>query len=1073
MVRRRKDQNPLGFLPLSGKARSLLAAAGVRTLDEFGRVEVPKLQPDHYCGHRTLQEISDLKEFLGQLEDISTHDSVDTLPLGAKAQTVAAKAGIKTVEGFLQLDVAEVKNLHGCGREATRQIKTMQDLLQTVLVPATVRKPVPAVRLAFVRASSCHPAFPEESLLHSKLLDLIQPDRSDIDTYWSLFSEAGSVAEVLGIHLESPELQHLEPLLGDHAETLLGLSLGRLAAEVHDQGVLDAVVSKSLQLVEDLSTKPLTGDTGAGSPQPFLSPLRVRGAERYMLRDLPFCYPGRRVVLESALATVGDLAGASERDLVSQLGLSGKVLQLVAALHILSGRLAEFLPGLHDLTTAVSRFNGLEQLVDSLAKQLLGSRNSTVYLLRSGFLTGSPLTLDEVASVIGRTRERVRQIHKQAVASLQEAADVNPLLKRVLFEVRQSVASSGGISSPEDIAGDLRRAFRWRHRPSRQGIMELVALDAELVTQDEFVSAARDECGTCHSLLSKIRDEVRAKGKVDLDDVVTIRSTHCLSTCPKLPDVPRAFGATAARCIVALNLAQAEGVVVDGSVVYDSDYWELHHGPLTSAVAEVLRRSEQAMSADEICERLKGIRTSADTLNSRYVYSCLGRLDEALLWERGRYLHVDRVLAPETFVQEVHDWALAVFRKEHIPFMSCNRPFLQFAQQCGSHSIASEYALCSLLKRLPKSRLNIPKSPYLYPPGSAARIPLHLAVETFIDEAGEAVSNEQVRDYALGKLGLKDYSLDVHVIPGLTGILRTGDGGFVHVNNLPVVPSKLADIAISVRSHVARRGHISVIQVFEQNEIVCRMMGLTDPMMVFSALREYHDDTLDFGVYPQVRPVQSDAAVESLGMHALVVDYVRTRGDFCTLEELEDHFVEEQRYGRRTVYNALSQSPDVLPYLPGCVVHREAIHWDEALEERLARCAGDCWAEATVSVPYVPLEAVLESSLLPPLSNGLIWTPDLLAALLDRMKSFKMLDKHAGSFVLVPNNFGVENLSDLVVWLLGHVFEGGVSVDGLMSYLVSKQILRQRVNRAFLLDDERLTVVGDELMLSGLVTHSA
>jgi len=75
----------------------------------------------------------------------------------------------------------------------------------------------------------------------------------------------------------------------------------------------------------------------------------------------------------------------------------------------------------------------------------------------------------------------------------------------------------------------------------------------------------------------------------------------------------------------------------------------------------------------------------------------------ALLWERGRYLHADRAIAPESFVQEVQDWVLAVFKQERIPFMSCSRPFLKFAQQCGSYSIASEYALCSLLKRLPKS----------------------------------------------------------------------------------------------------------------------------------------------------------------------------------------------------------------------------------------------------------------------------------------------------------------------------------------------------------------------------------
>ncbi|MCM8532209.1 MAG: RNA polymerase sigma factor RpoD/SigA [Lentisphaeraceae bacterium] len=58
-------------------------------------------------------------------------------------------------------------------------------------------------------------------------------------------------------------------------------------------------------------------------------------------------------------------------------------------------------------------------LIKSIVEQQLNDREQTIIRMRYGFDDGKPKTLEQVSEIIGRTRERVRQIQHQALKKLK------------------------------------------------------------------------------------------------------------------------------------------------------------------------------------------------------------------------------------------------------------------------------------------------------------------------------------------------------------------------------------------------------------------------------------------------------------------------------------------------------------------------------------------------------------------------------------------------------------------------------------------------------------------------------
>jgi RNA polymerase primary sigma factor len=131
------------------------------------------------------------------------------------------------------------------------------------------------------------------------------------------------------------------------------------------------------------------------------------------------------------------------------------------------GTLADFLPD-------VSGWSPDEQAVARLTRQEvmealeeLSPRLRRVVLLRFGFLDDRPRTLEEVGRELGVTRERVRQLEKQALKKLQTSKKLAPVLDPFPQNALPRAESRGGPSMAELLVGQV------THYYSRLGVASL------------------------------------------------------------------------------------------------------------------------------------------------------------------------------------------------------------------------------------------------------------------------------------------------------------------------------------------------------------------------------------------------------------------------------------------------------------------------------------------------------------------------------------------------------------------------------------------------------------------------
>ncbi len=82
-----------------------------------------------------------------------------------------------------------------------------------------------------------------------------------------------------------------------------------------------------------------------------------------------------------------------------------------------------------DLTQALEDQVDTTLLESEIRRALacLSARESRIVELRYGLRDGQPLTLQDVAERFGLTRERIRQIEKEALAKLRRPAQANRL----------------------------------------------------------------------------------------------------------------------------------------------------------------------------------------------------------------------------------------------------------------------------------------------------------------------------------------------------------------------------------------------------------------------------------------------------------------------------------------------------------------------------------------------------------------------------------------------------------------------------------------------------------------------
>jgi len=131
------------------------------------------------------------------------------------------------------------------------------------------------------------------------------------------------------------------------------------------------------------------------------------------------------------------------------------------------------------------------------------------------------------------------------------------------------------------------------------------------------------------------------------------------------------------------------------------------------------------------------------------------------------------------------------------------------------------------------------------------------------------------------------------------------------------------------------------------------------------------------------------------------------------------------------------------------------------------RCADD----AAAGLHFSTALDLLEEGRLPPLPEGIVWTSQLLASMLQRSGSFALLGNARNAFVALPNTLGIETFGDLVSVLVREDYGGGVNLEVLESHLREEGVILRQLTVAMLDGSPSVAISGMEIVAAE-VTHA-
>ncbi|MFH1769085.1 MAG: hypothetical protein ABH833_00265 [Parcubacteria group bacterium] len=345
-----------------------------------------------------------------------------------------------------------------------------------------------------------------------------------------------------------------------------------------------------------------------------------------------------------------------------------------------------------------------------------------------------------------------------------------------------------------------------------------------------------------------------------------------------------------------------------------------------------------------------------------------------------------------------------------------------------------------------------------------------LIIEEFIKEAGGPVSMNEIREFAIEGINVKQFMLNQY-IDRAPNIIRIKRGTYLHTDYLKIEEQKLSEIISHVRSILSKEDHVSIKKIFNDQKINCKLMGIHSPEALFSVLQLKTSDIIHFQSYPQIR-LMGGNDTERRGILKEVSLYISNKKAPCSIQELYEHYVEHLGYNEQTIYWA-TYGDEIYHYLRGCVIHKDTIDWTEEKQEQIESVARDIYKQSVKAGScYGLIDTLIESDALPQLGNDVYWTQLLISDLLKCQNNFIVIGSRKNVFLPLPNEFGIQTFEDFLYEILKRDYNGAINLEILNVELADSGIITKGVTKSMLDKSTKVTIVGHEIMLTELAHYA-
>jgi len=918
--------------------------------------------------------------------------------------------------------------------------------------------------LSVAQAANASWAPPPHSALSRTLPQAWQLSEVESDALWQAFDSLplGSLVppscESVGPHatLLAPE-DDIELILASSAQYLLHL--------VGNPDAFDVLVD-SLRTEVGLTIGRDVNDLAQPSEAPII------GSIPPSLVDMPLSAVAPRESLarfceDEAIGSLGLLRGVSEAAILSVWGLRADALLAIEDCYSLSGLVERLRRTEPDRPEDLE----LEALVRTALKRGIKApdhalRATEVYLYRLGLLTGKMETHRAIGAMMGLTGARIDQIEKQSLRGFDASEFLESLLPLRVALLTQ-LHGSGGAASLDDLTQGLASSLRLKETAPATVVLRLAEIlpECDTTAGPDIVLLAGLSCLGCDAVRSVVDDIKAGSAPVTLSAATEQVTGECRATTRNACTVP-VMSPLALEAII----RSEQGLSLRKGWVAPRGTSRAGVGSITGLAEEILRREARPMHFSEVHQAL--VEEVGYSGSARFIHACLDANPEVVRWDSGTFLHKSHMPFPYSLVRRVEDWTRGCLTApDDLPMMSVHGVYEHFRDPCIAEGISSESALYSLLRESADPDLVYPRYPRVFlARGFAGRVPLSVVIEEHIRTAGRPVSPKELRDFVVSRMGFKDFQLGQTLARGIPNTLRTGHSALIHEDYVSVDATVVEKCALHAARLMPGDGQVSVKRVFEDLRVDCVLAGIDSPELLFSLLRRVEPDGLVTGRYPLlVRPDHS--APSSLSMFESVEEYVRSKGGPCSFQELEEEFVEKRKYGAQTVF-AVAHRHHVHRYLPASVIHEDSLGLDDWGVRDLHRMAAQrCADDAAAGRHFSTALDLLEEGRLPPLPEGIVWTPQLVASMIHRSGDFALLGNARNAFVTRPNALGIETFGDLVAVLVREDYGGGVNLEVLESRLREEGVTLRQLTVAMLDGNPSVAISGMEIVAAE-VTHA-
>lgn len=629
------------------------------------------------------------------------------------------------------------------------------------------------------------------------------------------------------------------------------------------------------------------------------------------------------------------------------------------------------------------------------------------------FKEGRKQTLEEIAQNISLTRERVRQFEMSAINKIRQQYIKE--LRAIIDSLKQQVDAVGGLANLEGLDLDL------THVTAR----EQTIVSCLLQMMDEVLCI---DWG--HGLIS-------TKGEDWICSIFDeIQETIC-------PDGSDKFFAMSDLTQAAEKVIRRLGLFPEGNQrnfinkFYDEKKVSaidacLCFGRVTKQDKLILAFKEifpQGLDIykkqDILMQRLRGYDYKTfDGASARSIFGRLTDHPDVLLWGRGFFIHKDHVVYDTAIARKVADWVERRFDHGHSRFQ-VNIPFNTFQVELQDGGVPNEYALYTLLRLQDRKRIGQRRYPTIVDLEADVDIQEGILeeLENYFLEAKGPVPYPQLKEDFLVRRGWKAYSLQQNITAHSPVIYPWQDSAYIHLEYLAADYVKLEELleALRVKLRTLQGAYSLKGAKREMNVLWEQACPSASVRTMIKLIRSVDPEDLHIERYL----IQfGDSSSESVSLVADLEEFFLTTATELTKHELQEEFSSQRGWSENQLYTAIRKAR-LFRSGKSTFVHPSTINWNDLLSQQIHQILEAHLRERNNNQhPHMQVEELIYKYVLPELPRDIQWTRHLLKSVSEEYGDFIFFDD---AYVFVDNEFDIEDLDDMIGYLIGGHFPLGIA----------------------------------------------